>query len=164
MSAAAEEAASSSVLKPPAQLIVHIIRAFCLAISPLNLFDFHEIMADILSTPLARERRAILAQAFCTEALADMFLRSYCTTLTGGINCAPTTRYSGLDTPRIARFFYLVVSDAPEQLIRVLSTPSILEKLILWTLQACQYARCSGRPQGSRDFLDPFLFTAHAIT
>lgn len=152
-------------------LIIDIIHAFCLEIPNLNRHDFNEIAACAMTILSAQERRAILDHVFCDEVLAGMFFKAYCKYLTSGIHPALEQTPSYDDSPpseditlRIAQFLHLIVPDGPEPLIRMLSSPGILETLISTTLYACQYSRCNGGPDGRYRFGHPFLFTIRTIT
>lgn len=152
-------------------LISHIIRAFCLSLKALDMDEFNVTINQLLvSVTSIQERRTILADTFDSEFIARMFMKTYCNYITGRLGSTFMERIE--DPPPkifpvallIAQFLHTVVGDAPEVLLRVISSPGTLEKLISTTMRACQRARCHQTEDSKDHYAVCFMFTVRTIT
>lgn len=153
------------------RLISHIIRAFCLSLSTLDMDEFNVTIKQVLvSVTSTQERRTILAETFDNEYIARMFVKTYCNYITGRLGSTFMERIE--DPPPkifpvgllIAQFLHTVVGDAPEVLLRVISSPGTLEKLISTTTRVCQRARCLQTDDSKDHYAVAFMFTVRTLT
>lgn len=108
--------------------------------------EFNRYIADVLGLASDRERRAIIAEAFSNEIIARMFLKAYCKYLLGNMNPPRPDGDSSTTVEvklNIVQLFHNFVCDGPEVVLRAVSSPGTLEKIITCTMHACQWAWCN---------------------
>lgn len=129
--------------------------------------EFNRYIAEELCKASEQERLAIISEAFSNEIIAGSFFTAYCKYLSGNMNPPKSAGDLSADPEvkiEIVQLFYKLVCDGPEVIIRAVSSPGILERIITCTMYASQWAWCHDDPKTHDAFLPGFLGTIRAIT
>ncbi len=149
------------------RLISYIIHAFCLGLPNVIMNEFNRYIAEALFSASEQERRAIIAEAFSNEIIAQMFFKAYCKYLSGNMN-PPKAVNDLIPTQEvkieIVHTFYNIVCDGPEVVLRAVSSPGTLEKIIKYTMYAGQWAWCHDEYRAHNSILPGLVPTISAIT
>ncbi len=149
------------------QLISLIVHAFCLGLPDLIMNEFNSCIAEVLGLSSEQERRAIITEVFSNEIMAHMFFKAYCEYLSANMN--PPKSVGDSSTTReikltIVQVLYNFVCDGPEVVLRALSSPGTIEKILTCTMYAGQWVWCHDELETSEYFLSGFLKTIRAMT